>query len=118
MADTPQVMGLDTVLANIDKFAIDTAAKAAEAMNVIAADNESYAKENRPWTDRTGNARASITGSTGMSDSATFLAALAIGVIYGRYLELDNGGKYAIVWPTMNQRRSKMMETLAGVLGA
>lgn len=115
MANNAQVIGVDTVIANLEAFSVKTLAKAEVAMKKIAADNESSAKETAPWTDRTGNARASITGSTGR-EGTWLLAALAIGVFYGLYLEVSNGSKYAVVWPTMNARRKQMLETLIGIV--
>lgn len=53
---------------------------------------EGYAKENAPWTDRTGHARQGIHGGVD-SDGNKFILYLSHGVEYGRYLE-EGTGKY------------------------
>jgi hypothetical protein len=115
MASSVQLTGLEDVIANVEAFGVKTLEKAKIATEVIAADNEGHAKQYAPWHDRTGNARHSITGSTGQ-DATFLIAALAIGVFYGKYLELSNGSKYAIVWPTITARRAAMLETLGGIM--
>jgi hypothetical protein len=108
--------GLDTVNKNLRVLVGKWEEKAGTAMEIVAANLEQYGKQHRPWTDRTGNARASITGSSAEIDNG-YETALAIGVNYGKYLETSFGGKYAIVWPTMNANRKKMLETIKAVLG-
>lgn len=86
------------------------------------------ARENANWEDRTGNARGglffavdgfglgTITGEvtaeakSEMSDVAvesgskdTLIITLGHTVFYGKYLELSNGGRYAIIMSTMEQ---------------
>lgn len=64
---------------------------------------EADAKENAPWTDQTGNARQSLHAFTkGLGEEAVELY-LAHGMDYGKYLELRWQGKYAIIWPTLEQ---------------
>lgn len=62
---------------------------------------ENYAKINRPWTDRTGQARQRLVGWV-----ETFSDKVRIhighGVDYGVYLELCNEKRYAILQPTVN----------------
>jgi len=65
-----------------------------------------YAQQNAPWQDVTGAARAKLTAyveqppSTG-SGAANLKLHLVHGVDYGVWLELRWGGKYAIIWPTI-----------------
>lgn len=65
--------------------------------NFIIAEN--YAKSNAPWTDRTGDARRSIS-SVDDSNSNTIRYYITIGVDYGIWLEIANQGKYRILVPT------------------
>ena len=77
----------------------------------VAKDFESYAKANRPWTDRTGNARQRLKGYV-----EAFLHGVRIciahGVSYGIHLELSHEKKYAILEPTV---RLKSNEAIKGI---
>lgn len=83
-------------------------------MEKLALDMENEAKDNRPWTDRTGNARRSISGSAA-KEGSDYRAALAIGVDYGKYLELSHGGRFRIVRPTIDRSRQKFIAALRRV---
>ena len=58
------------------------------------------AKENRRWTDRTGNARNRLNGSVSKLANGYNLI-LAHGVDYGIWLELANEKKYSIIPETI-----------------
>lgn len=88
------------------KGAVDIAKK---GMILKAANDENRAKANRPWRDRTGQARASITGTTDTA-GPTIRNALAIGADHGKYLELANGGNYRVVWPTVLENQRELLE--------
>jgi len=78
-------------------------------MQVLSAQNENRAKSKRRWTDRTGQARTTITGS--YEDTSTDITiGLAIGADHGIFLEKANGGKYDIIWPTVNGARRELLE--------
>ncbi len=70
---------------------------------------EARAVQNRPWTDQTNTARNSITGTYDRTPES-FIVALAIGVEYGKYLELARGGKYRVIRPTVDQLRDEFMQ--------
>lgn len=61
---------------------------------------ESYAKQNRPWTDRTGSARQRLEGSW-EKDGNDYIIRIAHGVSYGVWLEFAHERKYAILRPTV-----------------
>ena len=90
--------------------------------------NQDEARENATWEDRTGNARGGlffavdgfglspITGTvtpeatSEMSDVAvesgdaqTLIITLGHTVFYGKFLELSNGGRYAIIMSTLEK---------------
>lgn len=66
----------------------------------VAKNFESYAKKNRPWTDRTGEARRRLNGFTkGFMHGVRIY--IAHGVPYGIHLELCHEKKYAILEPTV-----------------
>lgn len=62
---------------------------------------ENYAKQNRPWTDRTGHARQRLTGWVETLSDRTRIH-IGHGVDYGIYLELANQKRFAILQKTVN----------------
>lgn len=102
--------------------------------------NQDEARENAQWEDRTGNARGGIffavdgfgletlTGEvtaeakSEMSDVAiesgssnTLVITLAHTVFYGKFLELSNGGRYAIIMSTMEKNLSGLQRLVQEV---
>jgi len=67
----------------------------------------SYAKRNRPWTDRTGNARRGLFSYTKLDSSALKLR-VAHTVYYGKFLELSHAGQYAILGETLQRNRQRI----------
>lgn len=93
--------------------------KADAAMHMYAetaaAKLESYMKRNRPWTDRTGNAKARLNAST-KKVSNGYQIALAHGVDYGIWLELANEKRYAIIQSTILSQSGEIMEGFQNLL--
>ena len=77
----------------------------------VAKDFESYAKKNRPWTDRTGAARQRLKGYTKKIVHGIRIC-IAHGVPYGIHLELSHGKKYSILEPTV---RLKGNDAIKGI---
>lgn len=63
---------------------------------------EGYAKEHRPWKDRTGNARQRLKGSWSKVDGG-YRIEIAHGVNYGVWLEFAHERRYAILKPTVEK---------------
>lgn len=63
---------------------------------------EAYAKQNRPWTDRTGNARQTLHATVLDLGNGKVAIILSHGVSYGLWLEIKSAGKWAILWPTLH----------------
>jgi len=61
---------------------------------------EVYMKANAPWEDRTGQARATV-GTDVYDDDGEIVMELHHGVSYGQWLELIQGGRFAIIGPTL-----------------
>ena len=78
---------------------------------------ETYAKENAPWEDRTANARQTLHAL--VDDLAKDVVALYLshGVTYGLWLEIANGGKYAVIWPTIEAHLEAIAKMLKGIFG-
>ena len=61
---------------------------------------EAYAKQNAPWSDQTGMARAGLNASVSVEGGEVVLT-LAHSVDYGIWLETIQDGAYAIIMPTL-----------------
>ena len=76
---------------------------------------ENYAKNNRPWTDRTGHARQRLTGWV---ETLTNRVRIYIGhaVDYGVYLELAHEKRYAILQKTVNNCSQEVLDGYKNLL--
>ena len=74
-------------------------------------DFESYAKHNRPWTDRTGRARQGLTGYV-TPHGANWRINIAHTVDYGLWLEYARNKKYAILEPTVRLKSEEVLQGL------
>lgn len=73
-------------------------------------------QSNRPWTDRTGMAKATLTAKVSRPKPELFRTTLAHGVDYGVWLELANEKNYAIIQPTILQEGPGYFESLKGFI--
>lgn len=87
--------------------------------HLIANEWAAMAKDRAPWTDRTGTARAELFAA--MDDELFQGAAGAIvevylshglAVPYGKYLELANGQRFAVIAPTLDQMLPRVEQLL------
>lgn len=73
------------------------------------------AKANAPWTDRTGNARTGLFG-TSEADFAKKVVTIYLShgaiVSHGVFLELAHNGRYAIIMRTMQAHYEPLMQML------
>lgn len=76
----------------------------------VAKDFESYAKANRPWTDRTSRARQGLTGYIEDAGPMRTDICIAHTVDYGIFLEYAHGKKYAILEPTVRLKGPKAVK--------
>lgn len=106
---------LDRVVRNVGTLKGTVKQRARAGMDLQAGRVENRAKRTRPWTDRTGNARRSIYGRPFETPNSIGLYT-GIGVDYGVYLEVSNGGKYAVVWNSVTQERENFIGVLRGIL--
>ena len=80
-----------------------------------AVEAEQYAKNNAPWTDRTGDARKLIKGE--VIDDGDLGIRLMHRVEYGKHLETANSGKYAILKPTIENIRQDFFDAVKKAVG-
>lgn len=92
-------VNVKTVQKRLEFFEKSVAERVHQVVDARFIEAEGYAKEKAPWTDRTGDARRSITYAD-LSDEQTLRFYLYIGMWYGVFLELANQGKYRILLPT------------------
>lgn len=83
---------------------------------VAAAKMESEAKQNKPWTNRTGDAVKSIKGSSGFEGNDLVIA-ISGGMPYSPELELAREKKYAILYPTLQQNKNDLIKGAAAAVG-
>ena len=74
-----------------------------QAAEKLAEDMVAYAQENAPWEDRTGNARAGLQSYVVWTGETQFTIFLSHGedIYYGVWLEVMQGGRFAILVPTL-----------------
>lgn len=84
--------------------------------NTKAVQLESTMKQKRPWTDRTGMAKAMLKARVSMPNSNTIRITLSHGVSYGVWLELAHEKKYAIIDPTIKAESPKIVKDLSGII--
>ena len=72
-------------------------------------------KQDAPWADKTGMARRTLLVEVEQDDKKIALV-FSHGVPYGKYLELSNGGRYAIVGPTIVKSGWGLMRGMTGLM--
>lgn len=85
-------------------------------MQTAASKMESWAKQNAPWTDRTGQARQRLTGQAYWENANIVVAAIAHQVDYGIWLELAHQRKYAILEKTIEEHRGEIEDAVTTLL--
>ena len=97
---------LEAGLSNLMKPAVVRMYAETQAKNL-----EGYAKEHRPWTDRTGDARKRLTGYVTEIPTG-YRINLAHGVDYGVWLELAMEKRFAILEPTVRLQGPEVLRGL------
>jgi hypothetical protein len=69
---------------------------------------ETVGRQNAPWADRTGNARAGLTAEAYGRDHSAVLEFFHT-VDYGKWLELIQNGRFAIIMPTLETEGRRIM---------
>lgn len=81
-----------------------------------AVELEAKMKQNRPWTDRTGMAKATLNTRVSQPSQGIVRITLAHGVEYGVDLEMKHNKNYAIVGPTVDQEGPRLVSDLNDIL--
>lgn len=85
-------------------------------MQTAASKMESWAKDNAPWTDRTGAARQRLHGEAYWENPKIVVAAVMHQVDYGIYLELAHQRRFAILERTLEEHKDEIQEAVAVLL--
>lgn len=84
----------------------------------VATEMQNQAKADAGWTDRTGNARTGLFG-TSEADFARHVVTIYLShgavIDYGLWLELANSGRYAVIMRTMEAHYQDLMDMLREV---
>jgi len=110
-------VGDDTVKANMVLFGEKVKHAVKEVALFFQPKLENYAKENAPWTDRTANARQSLHAYVEELAGDIVKLYLSHGVSYGVHLETARGGKWAIVWSTIERYLPEIRKRLKEIFG-
>lgn len=105
-----------TLCKNLDNMSQKLGAVILMYSNTKANELQAYMKRNRPWTDRTGMAKALLNAKVSQPNSNTIRITLAHGVDYGTWLELAHGKNYAIIAPTIRQEGPRLVSDLNNIM--
>lgn len=97
---------------NLDKMSVKLGAVVLMYAATKASEIQSKMQQNRPWTDRTGMAKALLSARVSQPNDNTVRITLAHGVDYGIWLELANEKNYAIIAPTINEEGPRIVADL------
>lgn len=101
-----------TLKANLDKMSAKLGAVVLMYASTKASELQAKMKVNRPWTDRTGMAKALLNAKVSQPSKNIVRITLAHGVDYGIWLELANGKNYAIIAPTVQSEGPRIVSDL------
>ena len=106
-----------TLCKNLDKMSQKLGAVILMYSSTKASELQAYMKTNRPWTDRTGMAKALLNAKVSQPSNNVVRITLAHGVDYGIWLELAHGKNYAIIAPTIRQEGPRLVSDLNNIMG-
>lgn len=96
------------LVARLDKYEEAVVKALRQLLDYFAAKIEAAARQNAPWTDQTGAARAGLRAFAAETATGAVLY-LVHSVAYGVYLELAHGGRYAVINQTLEAAYGDIM---------
>ncbi len=105
-----------TLNKNLDKMSQKLGAVVLMYSATKASEIQAKMKRNRPWTDRTGMAKAMLSAKVSRPTNNIIRITLAHGVDYGIWLELAHGKNYAIIAPTVRDEGPRIVNDLANLM--
>lgn len=117
MASTSRIVIVsDTLSPNLEALPIKLEAEIATIVDYSATRAEAYARENAPWTDRTGNARSGLFTAPFHAFGSNHGYDISHSVPYGIYLETRWEGRYAIIEPTVQAMGPELMSMVGAAM--
>ena len=101
---------------NLDKMSVKLGAVVLMYASTKASQIQAKMKVNRPWTDRTGMAKALLNAKVSQPNTNIVRITLAHGVDYGIWLELAHGKNYAVIAPTIRDEGPRIVEGLNNLM--
>lgn len=101
---------------NINKMSVKLGAVILMYSATKASELQAKMKVNRPWTDRTGMAKATLNAKVSQPSQNVVRITLAHGVDYGVWLELAHEKNYAIIAPTIRDEGPRIITDLNNLM--
>lgn len=101
---------------NLDKLSVKLGAMILMYASTKAIKLQSEMQKNRPWTDRTGMAKATLRAVVSQPNENMIRITLSHGVSYGIWLELAHQKQFAIIGPTVQKESPKIVTELQGIM--
>lgn len=101
---------------NLDKMSVKLGAVILMYSATKASEIQAKMKINRPWTDRTGMAKALLNAKVSQPNNNTVRITLSHGVNYGIWLELAHEKNYAIIAPTIREEGPRIVKDLNNLM--
>lgn len=101
---------------NLDKMGTKLGAMILMYAATKASEIQAKMKVNRPWTDRTGMAKALLNTKVSQPNPELVRITLTHGVDYGIWLELANEQNYAIIAPTIREEAPRVISDLGDLM--
>lgn len=99
----------------IERYGDRVLTAVAAVAQYVATQMQNQAKADAPWTDRTGNARTGLFGTSEADFGAkvvTIYLSHGATISYGLWLEIAGSGKWGIVMKTMQAHYEPLMQLL------
>lgn len=108
--------GKSSLKSGLDKMSVKLGAVILMYASTKASELQSKMKLNRPWTDRTGMAKALLTAKVSQPNKQLVRITLAHGVEYGIWLELAHEKNYAIIAPTVREEGPRIVQDMDNLM--
>jgi hypothetical protein len=99
------ISSMNAVLKNIEVQEAKVKTALLAVTNVVALKMEAWAKQNAPWTDRTGTARRNLKAHVSFAEANKLVISMSHHVDYGVWLELAHERKYSILEKAIEQHK-------------
>ncbi len=105
----PLLVDISDAIKGVASVKVAVANRLNAGAQAVAGEMEAIAKRDAPWTDRTGNARRTMTGFALWDENVQLLVGLAGHMSYSPDLEVLHFRKYSIIFPTVRSYAPNLM---------